>query len=118
MKMTFYFSVSQKLPNYRERNKRLNLPDFKRSFSSMKRLLTLALFSLFLGLFSTLQACPGCKDPNTMTATADIKTIQNSFSWSVLFLLAVPMGLIASFTVMVVNIEKKRPQPPASPENR
>ncbi len=79
----------------------------------MKRVFTLAALALFWGALSPLQACPGCKDPATITATADIKTIQNSFSWSVLFLIAVPMTLVGAFTAMVVQIEKKRPNPPA-----
>lgn len=52
-----------------------------------------------------LLACPSCKEgfrPGTTEALAG-----EGYSWSVLFMLAVPMAIVSTFTVVLVRRLKK-----------
>jgi hypothetical protein len=64
--------------------------------------------SLAVAVTQSVTACPGCKDPASVTTVAldagqrSVALVNAGFSWSVLFLLAVPallVGGIGAFTV-------------------
>ncbi|MES2310196.1 MAG: hypothetical protein V4507_15185 [Verrucomicrobiota bacterium] len=55
-----------------------------------------------------LLGCPACRDASTQSANGDMAAIQTGFSWSVLFLMAMPMSLISAFVVWVIKLEKER----------
>lgn len=58
---------------------------------------TVTLFFLALMAFAmnTLEACPGCKFTSEKKNGRDMQQVQKGFSYSVLFMLLFPMGLIA-----------------------
>lgn len=57
---------------------------------------------------ATLFACPGCRDATTQSVDNKMADVQSGFSWSVLFLMAMPMSLISAFVIWVVKLEKER----------
>lgn len=59
-----------------------------------KSLLALTILILMIFSIQEAQACPGCKLTKS-TSNGDVKKVQEGFSYGVLFMLAIPLGLIA-----------------------
>lgn len=57
---------------------------------------------------ASLLACPGCRDSNTQSVENNMKDVQAGFSWSVLFLMAMPLSLISGFVFWIVRLEKEK----------
>lgn len=57
---------------------------------------------------TSLVACPGCRDATTQAVNNKMADVQAGFSWSVLFLMAMPISLISAFVIWVVKLEKDR----------
>jgi hypothetical protein len=56
----------------------------------------------------SLWGCPACRDASTQSVDGNMANIQSGFSWSVLFLMAMPMSLISAFVIWVIKLEKER----------
>ena len=65
--------------------------------------------SLAIAISQSVMACPGCKDPASVTgvtmdtAQKSVALVNAGFSWSVLFLLAVPALLIGGIGAFIVK---------------
>ncbi len=57
---------------------------------------------------ASLFGCPGCRDATTQSVDNKMADVQSGFSWSVLFLMAMPLSLISAFVFWVVKLEKER----------
>jgi hypothetical protein len=68
----------------------------------MYRLISLAGF-VFLAHLPSLLACEGCKEPSNVAGQSGVAGISASFSWSVLFMLAVTGFLMTGLVLMMVR---------------
>lgn len=63
--------------------------------------LIVSAFGLFLLASSHAMACPACKD--SYVKGSQNASVGESYSWSVLFMLAVPMTILTVFTVVIAR---------------
>jgi hypothetical protein len=59
----------------------------------MRRFFTLVLFAWMMA--ASVEACPGCKEP-VAVGQGSVDNVGKGFSYSVLFMLAMPMILVGS----------------------
>ena len=95
-----------------------NIPQSKKMF----RLVLLAGVVLLNNLPSLL-ACEGCKEPSNVAGQSGVAGISASFSWSVIFMLAVVASLLTGMVLMMVRSCKQlavlhNPNPAYVPASR
>ena len=65
--------------------------------------------SLAIAISQSVMACPGCKDPASVTglplssAQKSVELVNAGFSWSVIFLLGVPALLVGGIGAFIVK---------------
>lgn len=79
------------------------------SGSGMSRMLFIALVTCFVVASEVLNACPACKD--SFGANGANKAVGDAYSYSIMFMLGVPITIL---TVFIVIIAKKIRQNPNS----
>jgi hypothetical protein len=62
---------------------------------------------LVLLAFQTLEACPACKDG--FGSNGANASVGDAYSWSILFMLGVPITILTVFTVMITRKIRQNP---------
>lgn len=62
---------------------------------------------IVFGFAQQLMACPACKD--SFTASGQNASVGDAYSWSIMFMLGVPMTILTVFTVVITRKIRQNP---------